>query len=60
MIVPPNPCACARSLRMFLDDPLYGMLDDDADLGILGIELATRRRNRVNGQVTVVRKIFRT
>ncbi len=35
-------------------DPLHGALRPDAMLGILGIELATRRRNRVNGRVVVV------
>ena len=32
-------------------DALYGALSKGADVGILGIELATRRRNRVNGRV---------
>jgi ferredoxin-NADP reductase/predicted pyridoxine 5'-phosphate oxidase superfamily flavin-nucleotide-binding protein len=32
-------------------DALAGMLTPGADLGLLGIELATRRRNRVNGRV---------
>ena len=32
-------------------DPLHGALDGGAPIGILGIELATRRRNRVNGRV---------
>ena len=33
-------------------DGLEGALTAGADLGILGIELATRRRNRVNGRVS--------
>ncbi|MCW2573938.1 MAG: pyridoxamine 5-phosphate oxidase [Frankiales bacterium] len=35
-------------------DPLRVALRPDAMLGILGIELATRRRNRINGRVMVV------
>ena len=33
-------------------DALEHAFVEDADVGILGIELATRRRNRVNGRVT--------
>lgn len=33
------------------DDPLAGRLVPGADLGLLGIDLATRRRNRVNGRI---------
>jgi ferredoxin-NADP reductase/predicted pyridoxine 5'-phosphate oxidase superfamily flavin-nucleotide-binding protein len=32
-------------------DALYGTFSSGADVGLLGIELATRRRNRVNGRV---------
>jgi ferredoxin-NADP reductase/predicted pyridoxine 5'-phosphate oxidase superfamily flavin-nucleotide-binding protein len=32
-------------------DALEGCFENGADVGILGIELATRRRNRVNGRV---------
>ena len=32
-------------------DALHGMFSDGADVGLLGIELAERRRNRVNGRV---------
>jgi ferredoxin-NADP reductase/predicted pyridoxine 5'-phosphate oxidase superfamily flavin-nucleotide-binding protein len=32
-------------------DALEGAFQEQADIGILGIELATRRRNRVNGRV---------
>lgn len=31
-------------------DPLAGTLCDDADIGVVGIELATRRRNRLSGK----------
>ncbi|MQQ08352.1 ferredoxin [Epibacterium sp. SM1979] len=33
-------------------DALSGALNPGDDLGLIGIELATRRRNRVNGQIT--------
>jgi len=33
-------------------DALQGSLAEGADLGLLGIEFATRRRNRVNGRVS--------
>ncbi len=46
----------ARSLvvhaRPFEADPLGGALSPGAPLGLLGMELATRRRNRVNGHIT--------
>ena len=45
----------ARTLRLdtqlVVGDALAGGLGAGADVGILGIELATRRRNRVNGRV---------
>src|SRR5882762_4375095 len=37
--------------RLPKGDPLHVALRPDAMLGILGIELATRRRNRINGRV---------
>eukprot|EP00977_Amphora_coffeiformis_P029392 scaffold40377_cov168-Amphora_coffeaeformis.AAC.8 len=33
-------------------DALYGALREGSDLGLLGIEFATKRRNRVNGRIT--------
>ncbi|MCW7538367.1 pyridoxamine 5'-phosphate oxidase family protein [Aquabacterium sp. A7-Y] len=45
----------ARCLRVQAlpeaDDPLSGQLAVDARLGLLGIQLETRRRNRMNGRV---------
>jgi predicted pyridoxine 5'-phosphate oxidase superfamily flavin-nucleotide-binding protein len=45
----------ARTLRLAADlpdwDPLAGTLAAGAQVGLLGIELATRRRNRANGVV---------
>jgi uncharacterized protein len=35
-------------------DPLHGALRPGAKLGILGIELPTRRRNRMNGRVVAI------
>lgn len=48
----------ARRLRVLAQplpaDPLAGNLRVDAPLGLLGIELATRRRNRANGRIVRV------
>lgn len=33
-------------------DPLFQTLDIDSDIGVLGIELSTRRRNRMSGKVS--------
>jgi predicted pyridoxine 5'-phosphate oxidase superfamily flavin-nucleotide-binding protein len=48
----------ARTLRVdarpSLDDPLANALAVGAPLGLLGIELATRRRNRMNGTVVAL------
>ena len=35
-------------------DPLHGNLRDGAEIGMVGIEFHTRRRNRVNGRVTKI------
>lgn len=37
--------------RPVAGDPLAGVLEPGADIGLLGIELPTRRRNRANGQL---------
>src|SRR5258707_151668 len=41
------------SIKAWLDadDPLYSCLRDGAPVGGLGIELSTRRRNRINGRI---------
>jgi len=41
------------SIKAWLDpgDPLYSCLRDGVPIGGLGIELSTRRRNRVNGRI---------
>jgi ferredoxin-NADP reductase/predicted pyridoxine 5'-phosphate oxidase superfamily flavin-nucleotide-binding protein len=38
--------------RQVFGDPLGGNLGEGADLGLLGIEYQTRRRNRLSGKVT--------
>lgn len=40
--------------KPLVGDRLQENLSTDANLGFLGIELATRRRNRINGRVTAV------
>jgi hypothetical protein len=47
----PDPQSLVIDARPCAGDALEGALDEGADLGLLGIELATRRRNRVNGRL---------
>ena len=47
----PNPRALMINGRPPVGDPLEAALGSWADIGLLGIELATRRRNRVNGKI---------
>jgi ferredoxin-NADP reductase/predicted pyridoxine 5'-phosphate oxidase superfamily flavin-nucleotide-binding protein len=47
----PDAGSLSIAARPVPGDALQGSLAAGADLGILGIELATRRRNRVNGRV---------
>lgn len=47
----PDPSSLDISARPVAGDALEGALTDGADIGLLGIELATRRRNRANGRV---------
>lgn len=37
-------------------DALFGKIHPGSDLGLLGIEFATRRRNRVNGRIAAIEK----
>jgi uncharacterized protein len=41
------------AIKAWLDpgDPLHSCIRDDAPIGGLGIELSTRRRNRINGRI---------
>ena len=47
----PDPQRLEIDAQTFSGDALEGALTPGADLGLLGIELETRRRNRVNGRV---------
>ncbi len=47
----PDPHRLSIDARPVPGDALEGALTPGADLGLLGIELATRRRNRVNGRI---------
>lgn len=47
----PDPKRLRLDAQLAGADPLAGWLDDDAPLGLLAIELHTRRRNRANGRV---------
>jgi len=47
----PDPWTLAIDGRPADDDPAAGAIAVDAEIGLLGIELATRRRNRANGRV---------
>jgi uncharacterized protein len=47
----PDPRRLVITAQPLPGDPLHGALLPGAKLGILGIELPTRRRNRMNGRV---------
>nr|MCH9686532.1 pyridoxamine 5'-phosphate oxidase family protein [Deltaproteobacteria bacterium] len=47
----PDPTTLRIDAQPTLGDALDGMLQPETDIGLLGIELATRRRNRINGRV---------
>ena len=48
----PDPQSLVIDAKPAPGDALQGALGAGADVGLLGIELATRRRNRVNGRIT--------
>lgn len=48
----PDPRSLRLETRFHPGDPVAGALDAGAPVGLLGIELSTRRRNRVNGRVS--------
>lgn len=48
----PDPGTLALDTSLAADDPLADSLVPDRPVGLLGIELATRRRNRLNGRLT--------
>lgn len=47
----PDPQHLGLETRLAKDDPLADTFQVGADIGFLGIDLATRRRNRFNGRV---------
>lgn len=50
-VASPDPAHLVINAKPTPGDALENAFVEDADVGILGIELATRRRNRVNGRV---------
>ncbi len=50
-VTSPDPQHLVIDAKPTPGDALENAFIDDADMGILGIELATRRRNRVNGRI---------
>jgi predicted pyridoxine 5'-phosphate oxidase superfamily flavin-nucleotide-binding protein len=50
----PDPRSLVIASRPVAGDPLADALTLGARLGVLGIELPTRRRNRMNGRVTAI------
>ncbi|PWE28831.1 hypothetical protein DDZ14_18435 [Maritimibacter sp. 55A14] len=45
----PNPCTLTLDTALDAQDPLTATLQEGSDIGGLGIDPATRRRNRLNG-----------
>ena len=52
LVSSPEPDTLQLDSALNVHDALFGALQADTDLGILGIEFATKRRNRVNGRIT--------
>ncbi len=50
-VTSPDPRSLVLQTKPGAGDPLEGSLVAGADIGILGIELSNRRRNRVNGRI---------
>lgn len=51
-VASPDPRSLDISARPTAGDPLHEALQTDARLGLLGIDYATRRRNRLTGRVS--------
>lgn len=51
----PDPHHLSFNARFLTGDPLMGNLKPDNHIGLLGIDLASRRRNRVSGRLVSVR-----
>jgi ferredoxin-NADP reductase/predicted pyridoxine 5'-phosphate oxidase superfamily flavin-nucleotide-binding protein len=50
-VTSPNDTRLDFDARPVADDPLQGTLNSGAPIGVLGIEIPTRRRNRMNANV---------
>lgn len=50
-VTAPTPTALSIGALPDVDDPLAPALRAGAEVGVLGIDLATRRRNRANGRI---------
>ncbi len=50
----PDSRTLTIAARPFANNPLYAAIKSGADIGLLGLELTTRRRNRVNGKIAHV------
>ncbi|WP_434053364.1 MAG: pyridoxamine 5'-phosphate oxidase family protein [Roseibium sp.] len=48
----PDPRRITLATELEVSDPLAGAFRKGSDIGVLGIELATRRRNRFSGRVS--------
>ncbi len=52
----PNPTMLSLTLLPEADDPLSASLQSGQEIGMVGLQLETRRRNRVNGRIGDVRQ----
>lgn len=53
-VAAPDPASLRLAARPVPGDALEGSFQVGADVGLLGIEFATRRRNRVNGRIVSI------
>ncbi|MEO0836032.1 MAG: pyridoxamine 5'-phosphate oxidase family protein [Cyanobacteria bacterium J06642_3] len=53
-VTSPSDCLLKVVAKPLAGDPLLDNLAADIDIGLLGIELSTRRRNRINGTVSAI------
>ena len=52
----PDPMTLSIKAVPSMHDPLYSSLRRDREVGMIGLQFHTRRRNRVNGRVTGLQK----
>jgi uncharacterized protein len=50
----PDECTLQASSRPLFGNPIAQTLTEGSDIGLLGIQLSTRRRNRMNGTVAAI------